>query len=177
MSYKFSNEYVDCVVEVQDEQLVINGVVKQFDSYDYAELVAANPIERGMSYNGSGLPFPCAQIAFEKTPNFKKITKESRGLFSVFFLYPNSYYTEDGFYRVPPSIFFILKSNNKSIDPMFIRFELPMDPILNLRTLTYRNRPREGPMTFAMKEAAIGICGAEETMRKYKDAKIFSDLV
>lgn len=177
MSYKFSNEYVDCDVQVQDEQLVINGVVKQFDSYDYAEIVAANPIDRGMSYNGSGLPFPCAQIAFEKTPNFKKITKNERGMFTIFFMYPNSYYTEDGFTRVPPSIFFILKSERQNIDPMFIRFELPMSPILNVRTLTYRNRPRTGPHVFAMKESAIGICGAEETMRRYKDAKIFADLV
>ena len=177
MSYKFANEYVDCDVQVQGEQLVLNGVVKRFDNYDYAELVAANPIDRSMSYNGSGLPFPCAQIAFENTPNFKKITKDDRGMFTVFFQYPNSYNTEDGWNRVPPSIFFILKSETQRLEPMFIRFELPMDPMLNVRTLTYRSRPREGPHAFAMKEDTIGICGAEETMRKYRDAKIFADLV
>lgn len=177
MSYKFSNAYVDCDVQVQDQQLVINSVVKRFDRYDYVEVIAANPIGRSMSYNGSGLPYPCAQIAFEKTPNFKKITKEDRGMTTVFFQYPNSYYTEDGLSRVPPSIFYIFKSNNQGLEPLFIRFELPMDPILNVRTLTYRARPRQGPHVFAMKEAAIGICSAEETMRKYKDAKIFADLV
>lgn len=177
MSLKFSNQYVDCDVQVQDQQLFINGMIKKFDAYDYVEMVAANPMGQSMSYNGSGLPYPCAAIAFEKTPNFKKITKTERATFSAYFLYPNSYYTEDGFTRISPSLFFIFKSETQNIEPMFLRFELPMDPILNVRTLTYRNRPRQGPQSFAMKEVVIGICGAEETMRRYRDAKITSDLV
>lgn len=176
MSYSFSNEHVDCNIDIDGHQLIVSGIIKTIAEFDFAEIVAPNPIDRRVSYNGSGLPFPCAAIAFEKTPNYKKVTAKDNGQFRVFFLYPNSYYSEDGFTRVLPSIFVVLKRESKNQEPVFVRFELPMDPIFNVRTLTYRDKPRQGPEFFSMKEEVIGICGAEETMRRYKDAKMFNDL-
>lgn len=175
MSYTFANEHVDCIVEINEgNQMQLHGTIKTFAEFDSVEIIAPNPIDRRMSYTGSGLPFPCAAIAFEKTPNYKKLMKEDNGIFRLFFMYPNSYYTEDGFTRIPPSIFFILRKNDDK--PIFIRFELPMDPLLNMRTLTYRNLPRQGPHVYNMKENVVGICGAEETMLRYMKAKIFNDL-
>ena len=175
MSYTFVNDHVDCIVELNDgNQIKITGTIKTFAEFDSAEIMAANPMDRRMSYNGSGLPFPCAAIAFEKTPNYKKLMKEDNGEFRLFFMYPNSYYTEDGLTRIPPSIFIILRKTGSQ--PVFIRFELPMSPILNVRTLTYRNLPRQGPHVYNMKEDVVGICGAQETMMRYRDAKIFKDL-
>lgn len=174
MSYNFANEHVDCIVELQGNQILVLGTIKTIAQFDYAEIIAANPIDRMMSYNGSGLPFPCANIAFDHTPNYKKITNDDNGEYRVYFLFPNSYYSEDGYTRVAPSIFFILRK--KSSEPVYVRFELPAEPIFNVRTLTYRNKPRQGPQAFQMKEDVVGICGAQETMMRYKDAKLFQDL-
>lgn len=176
MSYILSNDHVDCRVDMKDGNLFLTGKIKTIHTFDHAEIVAANPIDRRISYSGSGLPFPCANIAFEGTPNFIKVTSDNNGEFSGVFMYPNSYYTEDGYTRVPPSIFVILKKEDS--EPIFIHFELPqIDSILNVRTLTYRNKPRQGPVTFDMKHDFIGVCDAEETMLRYRDAKIFNDLV
>lgn len=174
MSYSFVNDYVDCNVEIEGQQLLVYGNVKMIGDYDYAEVIAANPPDCRMSYGGSGLPFPCANIAFEKTPNYKKITQETSGVFRVYFIYPNSYYTEDGFTRVLPSIFIVLRKNGQQ--PIFIRFELPMDKMYNVRTLTYRANPRKGPEYYNMKEEIVGITGSEDTMMKYMNAKLFNDL-
>lgn len=176
MSHIFNNNYVQCHVFIQGDQVVLQGNVIGLSEFEYVEIVAANPIDRMQSYSGSGLPFPCANIAFENTPNYKKITNDDGGEFRLFFLYPNSYYTEDGITRVPPCIFFVMYKTEKS-DPIYIRFELPpMDPILNLRTLTYRDKPKKGPETYNLKQDVVGICGAEETMRRYSHAKMYMDL-
>jgi hypothetical protein len=179
MSYTFVNEYVKCVVTPQeDKQLVVSGAIENMHQFESVEILAANPIDRMISYSGSGLPFPCANIAFEGTPNYKKINGSETGAFRLYFMYPNSYYTEDGLQRVPPSIFFIMHYLGGVKDPMYVRFELPIqDAIMNVRTLTYRNMPRKGPHIYNMKETEVGICGAEETMRRYRDIKLFKDLV
>lgn len=170
----FENEYVSCSVDITpDDVVVMQGSLRNKDAYDKAEVFAANPIDRMTNYSGSGLPFPCSRIAFESTPNYEVITNTS---FDISFMYPNSYYTEDFYRRVAPSIFF--KFSRANDQPVFIRFELPpRSDILNVRTLTYRDLPRTGPNCHAAKEAEIPICGAEETMRRYKDAKIYRDLV
>jgi hypothetical protein len=172
----FQNEYVECVVEREDNDvLYISGYVTRMDQFDRVEIFAANPIDRMVNYTGSGQPFPCSRIAFEGTPNYKVIGSKSGG-FDVRFKYPNSYYTEDQFTRIPPCIFF--KMSRANSDPVFVRFELPLqDDVLNVRTLTYRTTPRQGPEYYAAKEIAIPICGAEKTMRLYRQLKIEQDLV
>jgi hypothetical protein len=170
----FDNEYVSCSVDISPDDIVtLRGNIKNKQSFDLVEIFAANPIDRMTNYSGSGLPFSCSRMAFESTPNYEVVKGGSA--FDVSFIYPNSYYTEDWFHRVPPSIFF--KFSRADGDPMIIRFELPhSDDILNVRTLTYRKGPRSGPECYAAKEGVIPICGAEETMRRYKDAKIYQDL-
>lgn len=169
------NDYVDCSIDIQPDSdvIVIKGQVLVMDNYDSAEVFAANPIDRMVNYTGSGLPFPCSRIAFESTPNYKFIDNKS-GVFEATFKYPNSYYTEDQFTRVAPSVFF--KFSRSYDEPVYVRFELPNRDILNVRTLTYRSLPRQGPQYYSAKEHEIPICGAEETMRRYKDIKIHKDL-
>lgn len=170
----FENEYVSCSVSIapDEETITINGVVKVTAHFDKIEMFAANPIDSMMNYTGSGLPFPCSRVAFESTPNYCPISGEKFD--NVTFMYPNSYYTEDWKRRVEPSIFF--KFSRATSDPVFVRFQLPQRNMLKVRTLTYRDRPRSGPQYYSMKEDAIPICGAEETMRRYADIKIHQDL-
>jgi hypothetical protein len=172
MSITFKNAYVHCVATIQEDVVVLNGQITDMDKYSQVEVVAPNPIDRMINYSGSGLPFPCAQIAFEGTPNYTLVTSKD-GIFKTTFKYPNSYYTNDAVTKVLPSVFFIMRGN---ADPVYLRFELPeRDEILNVRTLTHRPL-HTGPEFYSTKEDIIGICGAEETMRKLKDVKIAKGL-
>jgi hypothetical protein len=175
MSYSFKNAHVECIARVVGDEIHLTGKFNDLDQYDTAEILAANPIDRMTNYSGSGLPFPCAAIAFDMTPNYTILTDKS-GVFSVLFSYPNSYYTEDGFTKIPPSIFFILRSASR--DPVFVKFSLPyQDSILHVRTLGYRPKHSMGPAYYAMKEDVMGIpSSAEATMRAYKSLKINDDL-
>lgn len=176
--HNLQNEYVKCTVQqgAEPDELLIRGTVTAMARFDMAEIFAANPIDRMMNYTGSGLPFPCSRIAFEGTPNYHIMTDKS-GAFDVVFKYPNSYYTEDQYTRIMPSIFFKLSRRADNSDPVFVRFELPFqDDTLTMRTLTYRGVPRKGPESYSAKEYIIPISTAEETMRRYKDVKIQHDL-
>lgn len=168
----FQNEYVECSAQIDNDVVVLEGRIL-VKSFVRAEVFAPNPIDRMVNYTGSGLPFPCSQIAFEQTPNFI-IVSDPTGAFSATFKYPNSYYTEDQWTRIPPSIFFKIHPA-PGAEPVFVRFELPNRDILNVRTLNFRTKLRAGPPSYSIKEDIIPICGAEETMRRYKDLKIRED--
>ena len=90
-------------VSVKDNKVIIHGTINK--SFSRAKLMAANPIDRMSNYSGSGLPFPCADIAFENTPNLKHITTSN---FGATFEYPNSYYLPNGIDKVPPTIYLIV---------------------------------------------------------------------
>lgn len=165
----FKNEHVDCVVEVSGHFLKISGAVNVPSQFTTMTMMAANPVDRMTSYSGSGLPFPCPDIAFENTPNTLEIDRN--GSFSTVFTYPNSYYTNDQMQRVPPSIFFILGRNGA--DPVIVRFAL--DDVLPLRTLTHRPG-RTGPEFYAKKEDLIAPQTAEGVMRALKACKYKYDI-
>ena len=169
----FENEYVNCSAQIDDNLVKLQGQILM-KPFARAEIFAPNPIDRMVNYSGSGLPFPCSQIAFEGTPNYF-VTTDPSGSFSVTFKYPNSYYTEDQWTRIPPSIFFKIFSADAGQDPVFVRFALPNPDILNVRTLNFRTKLRAGPPSYSIKEDIIPICGAEETMRRYRDLKIQQD--
>jgi len=166
-----NNEYVHCSITVnQDRTVFIHGSIISPDRFSSMEILAPNKIDRMTNMSGSGLPFPCPEIAFCNTPNHAVI--ERNGLFSVVFDYPNSYYTIDGKTKIAPTIFFILKQSNGA--SLHLKFELTDD--LFLRTLTYRPNFHKGPIFYSAKEELIGICSAEETMRRLKEYKTTYDI-
>lgn len=70
---------------------------------------AASPPNYIQSFNGSGLPFPNPEIAYENTPNKQVINLDnpkSMNQFNIEFTYPNSYYHEQGRVYVPSHVNF-----------------------------------------------------------------------
>lgn len=176
MSYAFENEYVQCSVETlagEVPKLHLKGYVKQMAAATDVIISAPKPIDRMTNYTGSGLPFPCAQIAFENTPNMARLTDPS-GSFELTFTYPNGYYTTDAFTKIEPSIFVTLYWKDASKEKTIVR--LPLKDPLPLRTLSYRPGYYKGPEYYAAKSDIIGIRGAEATMRALTQAKIQHDV-
>ena len=172
MSYSFDNEFVQCTVSPKDgsgRRISVRGYVKQMAASREAVVSAPNPIDRMTNYTGSGLPFPCQQIAFENTPNYARIT-EPGGKFDLEFSYPNGYYTTDAYTKIEPSIFVTLHWKDASKEKTVVR--LPLTDGLPLRTLSYRPNFYKGPEYYAAKTGIIGVRGAEATMRALTDAKI-----
>lgn len=72
---------------------------------------AASPPNYIQSFNGSGLPFPNAQVAYEGTPNHKKVQIDDMMQFDIKFVFPNAYYHDLGRVYVPPHINFVFGIN------------------------------------------------------------------
>jgi hypothetical protein len=173
MTYKFNDEYVNLIVnEIDNYELSISGKIIMPERYLQMELLAGNPIDRNMSMNGSGLPYPCPNIAFDESPNYLLIPEN--GEFSnIIFKYPNSYYTNDAKTKILPSLFITLRPRDNS-EPLHLRFEL--HDILPLRTLTYRPHHDAGPLFYSAKEGLIELQGAEATARAYASYKARYDI-
>lgn len=114
-------------IQIKNNKIIITGKITQ--PFNKAKLFAANPIDRMSNYSGSGLPFPCYDIAFENTPNIKHITSNNYG---ATFEYPNSFYMPNGIDKVPPTIYL-------SVDDKIIETKILDDP-LPLKTLTHRGK-------------------------------------
>lgn len=171
MSYRFDNEFVQCTVSIEDNinaKIRLQGNIKQMAMSKDVTIKAANPIDRMTTYTGSGMPFPCASIAFENTPNMAKIT-DPTGQFDLSFFYPNGYYTTDAYTKIEPSIFVTLEWKDSQKEKTVVR--LPLTDRLPLRTLSYRPGFYKGPDYYASKSDIIGIRGAEATMRALAEAK------
>ena len=184
MSYTFDNAYVTIQVEeivapvslpvLEPEKqltyipfpaesvkkLKLTGSFKNPSQFSKIEVLAPGPIQRLMSYSGSGLPFPCAQVAFHQTPNYIDLTRPVDGTttaptdFETVFEYPNSYYAVDHRTLIPPSLFCAM-TPVESTTPIYVRFELPNpNP---LKSLTYRPRFSQGPDFYAAKADLIGV--------------------
>lgn len=162
--FSFRNDYVDCDVIVAGRQVRISGNVRVPSAYTKVVVKAPNPIDRMMSYTGSGLPFACPNMAFDNTPNHAVINES--GGFDVVFSYPNSYYTSMGpSQRVPPSIFFTLERETEQ--PINVRVGLEDE--LPLKTLTHR--PGRDAPEFYGREHIIPPQSAEGVMRSLAYAK------
>jgi hypothetical protein len=125
--YTFENDYLQLFVHETDKTtLEITGTVHHPERYTRVMAIfAANPIDRMMSYTGSGLPFPNEEIAFEGSRNVYQIPKT--GVVNTRFKKPNAYYTHT---KVAPCLFVRL-------DDTTIRFQLN-EPKPPARPIGYR---------------------------------------
>lgn len=163
----FKNEYVNCRVDFQNNcrEIQVHGLVNNRSNLKNVLLIAGNPIDKRSSYSGTGLPFPCADVAFEGSKNIHAIPES--GIFNVTFSYPNSYYTVADKRKIVSSIFFIIEKLDGAKE--FIRFEL-MD-LYELRTLINRES-RQGPEFYSKKHDVLHIDTAEAIMKEYARIKL-----
>ena len=149
-------------VTIKGDKVIIHGNIAQ--PFSRAKVMAANPIDRMSNYAGSGLPFPCADIAFDNTPNLKHINTSN---FGATFSYPNSYYLPNGIDKVPPTVYLI-------IDDEIVESKVLPDP-LPLKTLTHRgvnNRER----FVSYKHNNLPIANGDQVMIAYKNMKLTQNI-
>jgi hypothetical protein len=78
------------------------------------EWEAAAPTTRGMSFSGSGQPYPNRAIAFEGTPNKGSVQSEN-GSFTIELAgIPAGYYSGLGAVYIPPTIEFLCTANGRT---------------------------------------------------------------
>jgi len=161
---EFHNEYINCSVEFLDCKIRIFGNILEPGKIKSAVIIAPNTFDKKASYSGTGLPFPCEEIAFENTPNQHII--DNKGNFDVIFTYPNSYYTVANKKKIVSSIFFIMETNDGQ--KYYQRFELK--DMYVLRTLVNRET-RNGPEFYSKKYDLLPIDTSEILMYKYSELK------
>lgn len=164
---EFRNEYISCRVDFIDncQHIQISGIVNNRSAFKNVLLIAPNPIDKRASYSGTGLPFPCADVAFEGSENMYDIPET--GAFNTTFTYPNSYYTVANKHKIVSSIFFIVEHLDGKKE--FIRFQL-LDQY-ELRTLINRET-RKGPEFYSQKHDVLPVDTAEAIMREYARIKV-----
>ena len=164
---EFKNDLVMCKVEFLENcsGIRIIGNIPNRDIYSKVMLIAPNPIDKMSSYSGTGLPYPCADVAFESSKNTHEINVT--GSFNAKFSYPNSYYTVANKVKVISSIFFILEKRNGEKE--FVRFELK--DMYPLRTLVNRES-RSGPEFYSEKYNILPVDTAEAIMKEYAKIKV-----
>ena len=162
----FENEFIKCDIKTIDncQNIHITGVVYNRHNYKNVVFVANNPIDKKASYSGTGLPFPCADIAFEGTKNVAMVN--DTGNIDIKFSYPNSYYSVANKKKVVSSVFLIIEMSNGSKE--FIRLQL--EDLYPLRTLINRET-RNGPEFYSNKYEILRVDTAEEVLRMYSHIK------
>lgn len=153
-----NNEYVSCIIQVNNRNIILKGSVKNPSNFKKKVVIAPNPIDIRLSYNGSGLPFPNEEIAFQNTKNFYEISQD--GVIDTTFIYPNSYYSPDGLTKIKSPVIFIFDDN---------KFIVELEDLCPLKTL--RDRKRSDPSFYALKEIILPVATAENNMRNYASAK------
>lgn len=162
---EYKNSAVALTIQVSpDETLIIKGKVARPSDYTEMTLFAAAPIDRMTNYSGSGLPFPCSDIAFESTPN--TYTIPTTGIVDTTFKRPNSYYTALQ-EKIPPTVF--VKLVKKSGEPNFVKFSL--EDQLPLRTLFYRQEGHD-PAFYQRRADILGVQYQESILRNLESVKV-----
>ncbi len=154
-----SDDKIDCRVSYVNNEMIINGYLKNPINFKNRLIVAPNPPDKITSYSGSALPFPNEEIALEKTKNIYIIGND--GLINAKFKFPNSYYNTEGTKKII-SPFLIIVDNNKYI--------YETKDICPLKTLS--DRVRGNPSFYALKEILLPVADAEDTMNNYAKAKV-----
>ena len=155
----FTNEFVSCEIYINGLNVNIKGTLKNPSLFKKKIVIAPVPFNKITSYSGSALPFPNEEIAFQNTKNLFEIKDD--GIIDTIFTYPNSFYSADGLKKIVSPILFIFDDN---------KFIIELDDICPLKTL--RDRKRNDPNFYAIKEILLPIGTAEETMKNYSSAKI-----
>lgn len=117
----------------------------------FLQFWAPNKPTRGYSFNGSGLPFPNEEVAYEDTPNKGAIIVTDLN-FSFALEYPNSYYSNMGKKLNPPQINFRFCDRSGKI--MSRVYTIPLGNPIPFRSLTWPQKRdwNIGPLFYDNKE-------------------------
>lgn len=145
MSYDFP-EYRLSIKYLSNRSVEVSGTMLTLANYLYYK--AASPAYCGYSMDGSGLPYPSADIAFDETPNQGMVHTGLGGSFKFQIRTPASYYIEGGSILVPPTIY-ITPVNSYGIKVGDER-NIVIGPSLSHRYLTTppQRRLSDGPMFY-----------------------------
>jgi hypothetical protein len=106
---------------------------------------APAPPTRGISFSGSGMPYPNPLVAYDRTPN-QGVVEADGGVFNFRIQYPNAYYIGLGSLYVPPHINFkICRPGDEDT-----YFTVQIDEGIPFRTLTYPAPPSKNPRSSPM---------------------------
>jgi hypothetical protein len=162
----FDNEFLQCKVDfINMHKIKLSGIVPNMLYFKSVLLIAPNSATKTASYSGTGLPFPCADIAFEGTPNIYQV--EPSGTIDTIFSYPNSYYTVANKKKIVSSLFAIIETHDGK--QHFLR--LPLKDMYPLRTLVNRET-RTGPEFYALKHEILPVDSADIIMQEYAKIKV-----
>jgi hypothetical protein len=125
--------------------LIIKGQLKSNKLSCKLFFWAASPPTLGISFSGSGMPYPNASVAYDRTPN-KGVIDVVNGQFTINMKYPNAYYIGLGSLYVAPHINFKLCQEGHADS----YFTVQIDDGIPFRTLTYPAPPSKKPRTSAL---------------------------
>jgi hypothetical protein len=154
--------------KVENGNIVVTGNLKpSLNQNAMVMFWAANPPHRNGSFSGSGLPYPNAEMAFDRSVNVGAV-KAVNGNFSFELQYPSAYYGGLGSLYIPPQVHIkVCESGNKNYDTLVLGQGMPY------RSLTYPSPPgkrsRTSPLFYASK---LPIRGQEAILRSAAYPKI-----
>lgn len=170
---EFQNSFLRCGVQFLDnyKRVKIEGYIFNRQLYKNVLLMAPNSMNNTASYSGTGLPFPCADIAFEGSPNIFEVGYD--GVVNTIFTYPNSYYTVANKKKIISSIFAVIEHLDGKTD--YVRLQLK--DLYPLRTLVDREaKYTNGPDFYEIKHEILPVDTAEAVMKAYAQAKAQFDI-
>ena len=163
MQKPVNNNLFDLIITKKDNKILVSGSIKNPSLYQSMLIISPNPADRRTSYSGTALPFPSEEIAFENTKNFLEIKKD--GKINVEFLFPNSYYTPDGYTKIISPVIVYLDDKKTIVE---------LDDLCPLKTL--RDRVRGNPSFYGTREFLLPVANAEDVMINYANAKVIHNI-
>jgi hypothetical protein len=142
--------------------VIVNGNMKNGNYTGIIYFWAAAPPTNGISFSGSGMPYPSPLVAYDRTPN-KGAVQVVNGKFRFSIKYPNAYYIGLGSLYIPPHI--NMKFCSDGNPDMY--FSIQIDDGIPFRMLTYpappTKKPRNSPMFYC--EPEKGARSQEQILR------------
>jgi hypothetical protein len=127
MSNNYANKIMSCSINAKQKSDIdknennlfnVKGKIKINNNVNNNNLKivywAANPPDYLQSFNGSGLPYPNPDMAYQNTPNLGVVNLDGDS-YSFDILYPNSYYTELGTVYNEPRVHIKLCTNDDKV--------------------------------------------------------------
>ena len=119
-------------IEIDGEFVMIKGNIKDTIKNHTLRYLAASPVEKRMSFSGSGLPYSSAEMAFENSKNKGDIEAGLDNYINIKIDMPSAFYTGLGTVLVAPTVY--IKYNN-GIEDVVIDIKIA-EPV-PYRMLTY----------------------------------------
>tara|TARA_B100000925_G_C21992116_1_gene467319 strand:+ start:1261 stop:1743 length:483 start_codon:yes stop_codon:yes gene_type:complete len=97
------NEHIKCKITRHNKEIELQATIKEIIKDNNIHYYAANTPDYLLNFNGSGLPFPNKEFAFEGSPNIGSIITNDNTI-NIKLLTPNSYYDENYVLKEPEVI-------------------------------------------------------------------------